>query len=101
MRRIFFYVLLAGALALPAAGQSNYGDISGTVRDSQHLPVAGATIKLTASSTLAVRPITTNNDGHFEAPALLPDEYEIKTEASALDPPEAKVGLEIGQRRTS
>ncbi len=98
MRRIFFYVLLAGALALPAAGQSNYGDISGTVRDSQHLPVAGATIQLTASSTLAVRRITTNNDGHFEAPALLPDEYEIKTEASGFAPTVEKVRLEVGQR---
>ena len=98
MRRIFFYVLLAGALALPAAGQSNYGDISGTVRDSQHLPVAGATVQLTASSTLAVRRITTNNDGHFEAPALLPDEYEIKTEASGFAPTVEKVRLEVGQR---
>src|SRR3989440_4137780 len=98
MRRIFFYVLLAGALALPAAGQSNYGDISGTVRDSQHLPVAGATIQLTASSTLAVRRIATNNDGHFEAPSLLPDEYEIKTEASGFAPTVEKVRLEVGQR---
>jgi len=98
MRKGFFYVLFAGALALPAAGQSNYGDISGTVRDSQHLPVAGATIQLTASSTLAVRRITTNNDGHFEAPALLPDEYEIKTEASGFAPTVEKVRLEVGQR---
>ncbi|HWT88620.1 MAG TPA: carboxypeptidase-like regulatory domain-containing protein, partial [Candidatus Angelobacter sp.] len=98
MRKGFFYVLFAGALALPAAGQSNYGDISGTVRDSQHLPVAGAIVQLTASSTLAVRRITTNNDGHFEAPALLPDEYEIKTEASGFAPTVEKVRLEVGQR---
>src|SRR5882757_51616 len=98
MRKVFFCVLFAGVLALPVAGQSNYGDISGTVRDSQHLPVAGATIQLTASSTLAVRRITTNNDGHFEAPALLPDEYEIKTEASGFAPTVEKVRLEVGQR---
>src|SRR5579859_5372657 len=98
MRRVFFYLLLAGALALPAAAQSNYGDISGTVRDSQHLPVAGAAVQLTASSTLAVRRVATNNDGHFEAPALLPDEYEIKTEASGFAPTVEKVRLEVGQR---
>jgi len=98
MRKVFFYVLFAGALALPAVAQSNYGDISGTVRDSQHLPVAGATVQLTASSTLAVRRVATNNDGHFEAPALLPDEYEIKTEASGFAPIVEKVRLEVGQR---
>jgi len=98
MRRVFFYLLLAGVLALPAAAQSNYGDISGTVRDSQHLPVAGAAVQLTASSTLAVRRVATNNDGHFEAPALLPDEYEIKTEASGFAPTVEKVRLEVGQR---
>jgi hypothetical protein len=98
MRKVFFCVLFAGALALPAVGQSNYGDISGTVRDSQHLPVAGATVQLTASGTLAVRRVATNNDGHFEAPALLPDEYEIKTEASGFAPTVEKVRLEVGQR---
>jgi len=98
MRKVFFHVLVVGALALPAAAQSNYGDISGTVRDSQHLPVAGATVQLTASSTLAVRRVATNNDGHFEAPALLPDEYQIKTEASGFAPTVEKVRLEVGQR---
>jgi len=98
MRKVFFHVLFVGALALPAAAQSNYGDISGTVRDSQHLPVAGATVQLTASSTLAVRRVATNNDGHFEAPALLPDEYQIKTEASGFAPTVEKVRLEVGQR---
>jgi hypothetical protein len=98
MRKVMFYALLAGVLSLPVAGQSNYGDISGTVKDAQHLPVAGATVQLTASSTLAVRRVTSNNDGHFEAPALLPDEYEIKASASGFAPTVEKVRLEVGQR---
>jgi hypothetical protein len=98
MRKVWFYLLFTAVLVLPVAGQSNYGDISGTVTDAQRLPVAGATIQLTASSTLAVRHVTTNNDGHFEAPALLPDEYEIKTSASGFAPTVEKVRLEVGQR---
>lgn len=98
MRKVMLYALVVAGMALPAVGQSNYGDISGTVKDAQHLPVAGATVQLTASSTLAIRRVTTNNDGHFEVPALLPDEYEVKTEASGFTPTVEKVRLEVGQR---
>src|SRR5438874_888805 len=97
MRRSCILLLLLG-LAMPGFGQSNYALLTGTITDSQHLPVAGAAVELTASSTLAVRRITTNNDGHFEAPSLLPDEYEIKTEASGFAPTVEKVRLEVGQR---
>ena len=37
-------LLLLLALALPTFAQSNYGVISGTVMDAQHLPIAGAAI---------------------------------------------------------
>ena len=98
MRSVVFYLLFAALFALPASGQSNYGDISGTVKDVQRLPVAGATLQLTASTTMAVRRVTTNSDGHFEVPALLPDDYEIKTEASGFAPKLEKVRLEVGQK---
>src|SRR5438876_6563826 len=98
MRSVVFYLLFAALFALPASGQSNYGDISGTVKDAQRLPVAGATLQLTASTTMAVRRVTTNSDGHFEVPALLPNDYEIKTEASGFAPKLEKVRLEVGQR---
>src|SRR5713226_3642316 len=83
MRKLFILLLLAG-LALPATGQSNYGIISGFVTDSQHLPVAGVVIQLTAASTGAVRHVTTNQLGLFEASALLPDDYELKTDAAGF-----------------
>src|SRR5438876_3243549 len=98
MRSVVFYLLFAALFALPASGQSNYGDISGTVKDAQRLPVAGATLQLTASTTMAVRRVTTNSDGHFEVPALLPNDYEIKTEASGFAPKLEKVRLEVGQK---
>jgi len=72
--------------------------ISGTVKDAQHLAVAGATLQLTAASTSAVRHVVTGNDGHFEASALLPDEYEIKAEASGFAPTIQRVRLEVGQK---
>ncbi len=74
-------LLFAGALVLARAGaaQSNYGVISGSVRDPQHLAIAGAEVELRAASTGAVRHVATNQQGLFEAPGLLPDEYEVKT----------------------
>src|SRR5260370_39709896 len=72
------------ALALPAFGQSNYAVLSGTVSDSQHLPVAGAAVGLTAASTGAIRRVVTNQQGLFGAPALLPDDYELTVEAAAF-----------------
>src|SRR5207302_1789768 len=62
----------------PLFGQSNYGVIEGTVTDAQHLPIAGVSVQLTAAGTRAVRRVVTNQQGIFEAPALLPDDYELK-----------------------
>ncbi len=98
MRKILLFLLFVAFLAWPALSQSNYGEISGTVRDAQHLPIVGATIQLTAAGTGAIRRLVTNTDGHFEASALLPDEYEVKTEASGFAPTTEKVRLEVGQR---
>src|SRR5215475_3135005 len=97
MRRLLLLLFIA-LRAWPAAAQSNYGSISGTVRDAQQLPVAGADIQLTASSTRATRHLVTGADGHFEASALLPDEYEVKTDASGFAPATEKVRLEVGQK---
>src|SRR5246500_145905 len=98
MRKAILYLLFVLALAPPTAGHSNYGEISGSVRDAQHLPIVGATVQLTASSTHAIRRLVTNADGHFEASALLPDEYEMKTEASGFATSTEKVRLEVGQK---
>jgi Carboxypeptidase regulatory-like domain len=82
----------------PASAQSNYGVISGSVLDVQHLPILGASVQLTAAGTGAVRRVTTNQQGIFEAPALLPDEYRVKTEAAGFAAAEQTVRLEVGQK---
>src|SRR5258705_2969712 len=91
-------LLLLLALALPTFGQSNYAVISGTVMDAQHLPIAGAAVQLTAVSTGAVRHVTTTQQGLFEAPALLPDDYELKIEADGFAGATQSVRLEVGQK---
>ena len=93
-----FVLLLLLCLASPAFGQSNYGVISGTVIDAQHLAIAGASLQLTAMSTGAVRHVVTNQQGLFEAPALLPDDYELRAEANGFATTTRSVRLEVGQK---
>ena len=97
MRVSALLVLLFG-LALPLLGQSNFGAVTGTVTDAQHLPIAGAAIELTAASTGAIRRTVTNQDGLFEAPALLPDDYQLKAQAPGFAAFTQSLRLEVGQK---
>ncbi len=91
-------LLLLLVFALPVYGQSNYAVLTGSVTDLQRLPVAGAAVQLTAASTGAIRRVITNQQGLFEAPALLPDDYELKVEASGFAITKQTLRLEVGQK---
>src|SRR5467141_2639047 len=91
-------LLLLLALALPTFAQSNYGVISGTVIDAQRLPIAGAAVQLTAISTGSVRHVETNQQGLFEAAALLLLDYEFRTEANGFATATQSVRLEVGRK---
>ncbi len=83
---------------VPALGQSNYAAVTGTVTDSQSLPVVGATIHFKAMSTGALRVLTTNDRGLFSAPALPPDDYELSTESTGFAPVKQSLHLEVGEK---
>src|SRR2546426_11849241 len=97
MKRSCVLLFLLG-LAVPGFAQSNYAILTGAVTDSQHLAVAGAAVELTAASTGAIRRVVTNQQGRFEAPALLPDDYELKVGASGLATAKQSLRLEVGQK---
>jgi hypothetical protein len=97
VRAPFAFLLFLG-LALPIFGQSNYAVLSGTVTDPNHLPVAGASIQLTARSTGAIRKTVTNQDGLFEAPALPPDDYDLQVQAPGFAPAKESLRLEVNQK---
>src|SRR3982074_161571 len=97
MRASFVLVCLVGLVA-PALGQSNYAVVTGTVTDSQSLAVAGAMVQFRALGTGAIRVITTNDQGLFYAPALLPDDYELSTNATGFAPVTQTLRLEVGEK---
>ncbi len=96
MRTSLLLLCLIG-LALPAIGQSNYAVVTGTVTDSQSLPVSGATVRFKALSTGAIRVLATNGQGLFFAPALPPDDYELTTESAGFAAVKQSLHLEVGE----
>ena len=97
MGRLILLCLFVGSSAF---AQSNYAVVSGVVTDPQHLPVASASVSFRALATGELRPLTTNEHGLFEAAALLPGDYELKTEAAGFAPVSQVLHLEVGQRLT-
>src|SRR5882724_10057278 len=97
MRRIVLWLCLL-ALAVAAFGQSNYAVVTGTVTDSQSLPVAGATVRFKALSTGAIRVLTSNDRGLFSASALPPDDYELTTESTGFATVKQSLHLEVGEK---
>ena len=96
--RTLSWVLCALTLSAAAFGQSNYAAVSGTVRDSQSLPVAHAKVHFKALSTGTTREVTTNDSGLFYAPALPPDDYQLTTSAPGFAEVAQSLRLEVGQK---
>src|SRR4030081_1820054 len=96
--RIFATLLCLLALMAPALAQSNYAVVTGTVTDSQSLPVVGATVHFTAMSTGAIRVLTTNDRGLFSATALPPDDYELTTESTGFAPFTQSLRCQVGEK---
>ncbi|HXY00051.1 MAG TPA: carboxypeptidase-like regulatory domain-containing protein [Candidatus Limnocylindrales bacterium] len=87
-------------LTIPSFAQSNYASVSGSVTDPQHLPVTAATVSFRSSATSELRQVTTNEHGRFDAAALLPGTYELKTEAPGFAPATETLQLEVGEHLT-
>src|SRR5215469_8767912 len=96
MRRVLLELCIL-AVSAASFGQSNYAAVSGSVRDSQWLPIAQANLRFKALSTGAIRVVSTNESGSFYAPALVPDDYELTTTASGFAPVAQSLHLEVGQ----
>jgi Carboxypeptidase regulatory-like domain len=98
LKRLSFCLILSCALVLPSFAQSHYAVLSGSVLDPQQRPVAGAEVSIKSVSTDAVRRQTTNSQGIFEIPGLLPGDYVLKTQAMGFAASSQSLRLEVGQQ---
>jgi len=70
-------MFLAGTIGQPAWSQESRGIILGRVTDSSGLVVPGATVQVTNTGTSVMVTSTTNEDGNFFTPYLIPGQYDI------------------------
>jgi Carboxypeptidase regulatory-like domain len=63
-----------------ATAQDTRGNISGTVTDSQGAVIPGATVVVSNTGTGTSTRLTTNSNGYYEAPLLLPGTYSVSVE---------------------
>jgi hypothetical protein len=96
--RVIIAPVLAIALAFTIASNPGYsqtfGEITGVVTDTTGAVVAGATVTVTNTQTNAVRRMTTNVDGNYVFPSLLPGVYSIRVESKGMQT-EIRAGVEL------
>ncbi|MFN0121881.1 MAG: carboxypeptidase regulatory-like domain-containing protein, partial [Blastocatellia bacterium] len=71
-------------LSLAAYAQETRSAILGTVRDAAGAVVPGATVEVTSAETNSTTRLSTNDQGYFEAPYLLPGVYNITVVATGF-----------------
>lgn len=98
MRRVLWVIFLHCVVASICFGQSNYAVVTGSVKDPQRLPISGAAVSFQVLATEEVRRVVSNEQGLFEADALLPGDYEVRTEAAGFAPTTQTLRLEVGQK---
>ncbi|HVW85788.1 MAG TPA: carboxypeptidase regulatory-like domain-containing protein [Bryobacteraceae bacterium] len=103
MKRFVLYKFLSPlfmlALLLPVCyAQTETGQITGTITDPTGAGIPSATIKVTSTSTGAIRNVTASGDGVYNVPNLLPGEYTVAASAPGFTPAERRVVLTVGAR---
>ncbi|MGI8746298.1 MAG: TonB-dependent receptor [Bryobacteraceae bacterium] len=93
-------LLLMALAAIGAFGQTPTGTISGSVTDESGAVVPGAPVTITEKSTAAVRNVTSNADGSFNAPALLAGVYEVRATVSGFRTIVREATVEAGSTTT-
>ncbi|HLK04810.1 MAG TPA: TonB-dependent receptor [Candidatus Acidoferrum sp.] len=76
--------LVLGFSVPNAAGQAVFGNIIGTVTDTQGAAVAGAKVKVTSTTKSTSFDTTSNDDGNYSVTHLIPDTYKIHIEATGF-----------------
>lgn len=74
----FYCVLLVCLFIAPCVTAQTTSSITGTVRDSQNLPIPGAEVDISDPALAISRTVTTSGTGVYQLAALPPGRYEIK-----------------------
>jgi hypothetical protein len=78
------FAVLAVGLSLPAWAQVTTGSILGTVRDNSGAAVKGAKVTITEIGKSNSVTFTTDDEGSYNAPFLIPGTYSVTVEAAGF-----------------
>src|SRR6202158_6310347 len=95
-------MLLLGILvSIPAGAQVAGGPLSGTITDPSGAGIPQARVVIKNVATGVERSVTTNTDGFYTAPSLLPGEYQVTLDAKGFNT-ETRTGITmtVGAQRT-
>jgi hypothetical protein len=90
-------ILLAGVS--PALGQETRATLGGKVFDPQGLVVPGATVVVTSEETGVRQTTTTNDEGNWQVPLLLPGNYRFDVQAAGFKLSQRSVELQVGDKK--
>src|SRR6516164_6832821 len=77
-------LFLSLTYAIPANAQVAGATLSGLVTDENGSAVAGASVSVKNLGTGDVRELTTNGDGFYSTPNLIPGSYEVQVTAKGF-----------------
>src|SRR5712691_1121090 len=90
-------LVASGGLAGVAHAQAVGASLSGLITDERGGPVPGATVSIKNVGTGVVREVSTNGDGFYSAPNLLPGMYEVRVTAQGFQTlVQKEIGLTVG-----
>ncbi len=96
--KLFRLALLLAVICIPSFGQMTTARLIGTVTDQSGAVISNATVTVKNTRTGQSRTVTTNGDGLYIIPSLVPSEYDVKVTASGFADAEATgVTLAVGQ----
>src|SRR5712672_1101006 len=77
-------IVLHLAWPRPAQAQAVGATLSGVVTDSSGAAIANATVSIRNEGTREVRELTTNANGIYSAPNLIPGSYDVSVTAAGF-----------------
>jgi hypothetical protein len=87
-------ILCLSFAPLPLCGQVAGGTISGTITDATGGAIPNAKVTIKNVATGVERGVTTNSDGYYTAPNLLPGAYDVTISAQGFNT-EVRRGIEL------
>src|SRR5579864_7474868 len=81
---VYLMLTLTGLVSGPIYAQVAGATLNGTVADASGAGVPNANVSIKNTATGVVRGVTTDSDGFYSAPNLLPGTYEVTVSAAGF-----------------